>query len=110
MTMPNPLVVLEMVAWWPLVVGLFVLIFHRRLLAFLSRMSPGPTDPMRQRALSLALVFGALFFIDLGLGGMVWSFAPPAARIAIVVVVLAIALPLSFLMFGYARGARTRRP
>jgi hypothetical protein len=101
--MPNPVVIVEMVSFWPLAVGIFALIFRRRVQALLSRTSARLANSAGRRALSLAIVFSALFLIDMGLGGTVWSLSPSAARPAIAVIVMTIAVPLGLLLLRYAR-------
>ncbi|MEY9854256.1 hypothetical protein ABH923_003934 [Leifsonia sp. EB41] len=71
----TPLVVLELIAFWPLVIGIFALILRRRLVGVLERASKRSFDAARSRALKRSVVYGALLLIDIGLGATVWSYA-----------------------------------
>jgi uncharacterized membrane protein len=104
----GPYAVVELVAWWPLVIGLIVLILRRRIVTIVQRNAKHRLTPERQRSLSLAILFGALFFVTMGLGAFVWSAVPSDARAVVLIVVLATAIPLSVLLSWHANAARPK--
>ncbi|MFE4950342.1 hypothetical protein ACFQ9V_09560 [Leifsonia sp. NPDC056665] len=71
----TPSVVLELIAFWPLVIGIFALILRRRLVGVLEWASRHSFDGARSRAVKRSVLYGALLLIDIGLGATVWSYA-----------------------------------
>lgn len=104
--MIGPYAVIELIAFWPLVIGVATLLLRNRLATLLLRRSKRPVNAGRKRATSLALLFGALIFVVMGVGGFLTGFLRPATGI-VISVTIAIALVLSFLAFWWAvRAAR----
>ena len=101
-----PLVVLELVAFWPLVFGVFVLLLRRRLVGVVERASHRSFDAVRQQALNRAVVCGGLLLIDIGLGATVWSYASAARPLILVVAVVA---GLALVVLSVTNGAAAVR-
>jgi hypothetical protein len=104
----KPLAVLELVAFWPLVIGIFALLSRRRLAGKLERASRHSYDAARSRALNRSIVYGALLLIDIGLGATVWSYASDG-RPAVFASALAIGLALLVLTVTNVFAARKGR-
>lgn len=106
--MLKPLAVLELVAFWPLVIGIFALLSRRRLAGKLERASKHSFDAAGSRALNRSIVYGALLLIDIGFGATVWSYASDG-RPAVFASVLAIGLALLGLTVTNVFAARRGR-
>lgn len=101
-------VLVEMLAFWPLAIGVLALIFRRPLVRLLLRNSTLAREPERMRAFGWAILFGALFFATMGLGVSVASYFP-AVRTGAIVATLVAAVVLAFLCLWWAvRAARSQ--